>query len=41
MYVNRKGIEIGKHFSLEMALNIQEKEFTISIKQNQIVKSEK
>ena len=29
MYVNRKGIEIGQLFSLEMALNINEKGYTI------------
>jgi len=27
--LNWKGIEIGQHFSLEMALKIHEKEFTI------------
>ena len=40
MNVNRKGIEIGQFFSLEMELNIHQKGFTIP-NPYQIAKSEK
>lgn len=34
MHVNRKGIEAGELLSLETALNIHEKEFTIEYNTN-------